>query len=186
MCDYDRSRSTETLNLLSLFSYYCPPYSFSLFVCLFGVYRPTQEFYSYGEVTIAGEGLKILTYAWHSWPLSSEASLACHTHCDNGHPFIMVISEDPWHSHLLPSYWQLSCHYLFLRLRSVATGDRTPTSRTRGERSNSTPPRRYIVCLNQPIHQKLIRWCLRKISFSFWDILLKLNLDINRQIWNVF
>ena len=39
----------------------------------------------------------------------------------------MVISEDPWHSHLLPSIWQSSCHYLFLRLRSVATGDRTPT-----------------------------------------------------------
>ena len=36
-----------------------------------------------------------LTYAGHSWPLSSEGSLACHTFCDKGHPFIMVISEDP-------------------------------------------------------------------------------------------
>ena len=26
----------------------------------------------------------------------------------NGHP------EDPWHSYLLPSVWQWSCHYLFL------------------------------------------------------------------------
>ena len=29
--------------------------------------------------------------------------LQCHTYCDTRHPFIMVISEDPWHSHLLPS-----------------------------------------------------------------------------------
>ena len=58
--------------------------------------------------------------------LSSEGSLAYHTYCDTGHPFIMVISEDPWHSHLLPSVWQWSCHYLFLRLRSVASGIRTP------------------------------------------------------------
>ena len=33
--------------------------------------------------------------------LSSEGSLACYTYCDTGHPFIMVISEDPWHRHLL-------------------------------------------------------------------------------------
>ena len=42
------------------------------------------------------------------------------------HPLIMVISEDPWHSHLLPSVWQWSCHYLFLRRRSVAARIRTP------------------------------------------------------------
>ena len=29
--------------------------------------------------------------------------LPCHTYCDTGHPFIMVISVDLWHSHLLPS-----------------------------------------------------------------------------------
>ena len=56
-----------------------------------------------------------LTYTWHSWPLSSEGSLACHIYCDKGGPFIMVISEDSWHSHLLPSVWQWSCHNLFLR-----------------------------------------------------------------------
>ena len=54
-----------------------------------------------GDVTVAVEGLQILTCALHSWPLSSEASLACHTFCDTGHPFIMVISKDPCHSHLL-------------------------------------------------------------------------------------
>ena len=55
-------------------------------------------FHTYWDVIIAGEGLKMLTYAQHSWPLRSESSLACHNYCDKGHPFIMVISED-----LLPS-----------------------------------------------------------------------------------
>ena len=63
----------------------------------------SRIFHSYGDVTIAGEGLQILIYARHSWPLSSEGSLACHIYCDTGHLFIIVISEDPRHSYLLPS-----------------------------------------------------------------------------------
>ena len=65
-------------------------------ICLF-VWSSSSHsriFHSYGDVTITGEGLQILTSAWHSWPLSSEVSLACHTYCDMGHKFIMVISED--------------------------------------------------------------------------------------------
>ena len=31
----------------------------------------------------------------------------------HGHPFKIVIFEDLWHLHLLPSVWQWSCHYLF-------------------------------------------------------------------------
>ena len=111
---------------------------------IFGIYRPTWAFRTYGEVTIAGEGLHILTYARHSWLLRNEGSLAYHTYCDTGHPFIMIISEDPWHFTLL-SVWQGSCHYLFFRLRSVATGDRAPISRTRRERSTSTPTRRFRI-----------------------------------------
>ena len=90
------------------------------FVCLFvcmGLISHPRIYHSYGDVTITGEGLQILTYARHSWPLSGEGSLACHTYCATGHPFVMVISEDPWHSHLLPSVWQWSCHYLFSRDR---------------------------------------------------------------------
>ena len=43
------------------------------------------------------KGWLILTFARHSciWPLSSEGLLVCHTYCDTGHPFIMVISVDP-------------------------------------------------------------------------------------------
>ena len=38
---------------------------------------------------------KFQRYALHSWPFCSEGSLACHTYCDTGHPFKMVIYEDP-------------------------------------------------------------------------------------------
>ena len=65
-------------------------------------FRPTRGF----------EGLQILTYPRHAWPLSSKGSFACHTCCDTDQSFIMVISEDPWYAHLLPSVWQWSCHYL--------------------------------------------------------------------------
>ena len=56
------------------------------FVCLeFSV--PLEIFFhSYGDVTITGEGLQILTYTRHLWPLWSESSLACQTYCDT-HPF---------------------------------------------------------------------------------------------------
>ena len=79
--------------------------------CLFvySFFPNSRIFHSFGDVTITGEGLQYLTYARHSWPLSSEGSLACHTYCDTWHPFIMIISEDPLHSHLMPSVWQWSC-----------------------------------------------------------------------------
>ena len=95
-------------------------------VCLFDLDLSSHSriFHWYGDATNSGEGLQILTYAQHSWPLSSEGSLTYHTYCDTGLPFIMVISEDPWHLHLLPSVWQWSYHYQFFRLRSVASGDR--------------------------------------------------------------
>ena len=67
-------------------------------------FKETKMFiHWYGDVTISGEGLQILTFTRYSWPLNSEGSLACHTYCDTGHPFKLVISEDLWHLHLLPS-----------------------------------------------------------------------------------
>ena len=71
-------------------------------VCLFwGFTSISRIFHSNGNVTITGEGLQILTYARHSWLCICEGSLTWHAYCDMG--FIMNISEDPWHSHLLPS-----------------------------------------------------------------------------------
>ena len=75
----------------------------------------SRIFHSYGDVTITCKD-QILTFTRHSWPLHSEGSLAFCTFWDTGHPFIMVISEDSWHSHFLLSVKQWSCHYLFLRL----------------------------------------------------------------------
>ena len=80
-----------------------------MFVCLLGflffMFSFVQEFsshsrifHSYGDVTIKGEGLQIWTYARHSWPLSREDSLTCHTDCDTEHPFTMVISRELWHT----------------------------------------------------------------------------------------
>ena len=112
-----------------------------IWICLlvWSLSSHTRIFHSYGNVTIAGEVLKILTYARHSWPLSSEGSLACHTHCDTWS------SPRTRDTHLMPSVWQWSCHYLSLRLRSVATRDQTRISPMPGERSTSTPRRRYVI-----------------------------------------
>ena len=80
-------------------------------------------------ISITHEELQIFTYTWHLWSLNSESSLACHYHCDTGH------------SHLMPSVWQWSCHYLLLWLRFIAAGIRTPNL-PRGERSNRLRHRR--------------------------------------------
>ena len=56
-----------------------------LSVCLFVFWSPTREFFTNMET---GEGLQILTYALHSWPLSSEGPLTCHTYCDTGPPSV--------------------------------------------------------------------------------------------------
>ena len=95
------------------------------FVCLFvwSFSSHSRIFHSLRDVTNAGEGLQILTFARHLWPLSNESSLAYLMW--HGDSFIMAISEKPWHSHLMPSVWQWSCHYLFSRLRSFAAGIRT-------------------------------------------------------------
>ena len=91
----------------------------NILVCLFGSFSShSQVFHSYGDLIITVEGLQIFSYTRHSWQLSSEGSLACHTYCDTGHPFIKVISDDPCH-------WQWSCLYLFLRHESLVAGIRT-------------------------------------------------------------
>ena len=76
------------------------------FVCL-EFSSHSRIFHSFRDVTIAGEGLQILTYARHSWPLSTKDSLGWHIYCDTRHLFIMVISEDPWNSYILLSDYQL-------------------------------------------------------------------------------
>ena len=53
-------------------------------LCVWSSSSHSRILHSYGDVTITGEGLQILTNARHSKPLSSEGSLACHCYCDTG------------------------------------------------------------------------------------------------------
>ena len=121
---------------------------FCLFVCLLS---HSRIFHSYGVVTVAGEELRILTYARQ---LSSEGSLACHTYCDKGHPFIMVISEDPWHSHLLPSVSSGAVTTCFCDLSRL--GLEHSTFRLRNQRSY--PPRLML----------LMKQYFSLMYFDFW------------------
>ena len=103
---------------------------FLFFVLFFGgISSHLRIFHSFGDVTITGEGLQILTYARHLWPLSSEDSLACQTYCDTGYLFITLTP--------IADVKQWSCHYLGL------SRIRTANLPLGGERSN--PPPRWIV-----------------------------------------
>ena len=84
----------------------------SISFCLFlWSFCPIRELFTHMETSLLTvNGCKF-------WPMlgthghwSVRFFLACNTYCDTGLLFIMVISEDPWHSHLLPSVWQWSCH----------------------------------------------------------------------------
>ena len=111
----DPLEHTGTLSLGTCYGqneYFFRFMTMALFACFFfRVFVQLRIFHSYGDASITGEGLQIiigeglqiLTFTRHSWPLNSESCLACHTYCDTGHSFIMVISEDLQHSHLLPS-----------------------------------------------------------------------------------
>ena len=77
----------------------------------------------------------ILACARHVWQLSSEGSLACHTYCGKGHPFIMVISDDPWHSHLMPSILAMELS-LSVLTTWVCRGWDSNAPTWQGERSN--------------------------------------------------
>ena len=108
-----------------------------LFVCLHGDFPPTWEFFT--NIEMSSLSVKCCTFwlmlgIYGHWALSSDCFLVCHTYCVTAHgPFIIVISDDSWHSHLLPSIWQWSWHYLFKRLRSVAAGIWTPNLPLAGE-----------------------------------------------------
>ena len=88
------------------------------FFLFWGFSFRSRIFHSYGDVT--GEGLQMLTYARHSWPLSSEGYLACRNLLWHGASVIIVISEDPWQTHIaerlavelsLPAFYDLGCGF---------------------------------------------------------------------------
>ena len=94
-----------------------------MFVCLFGVYVPLSLIRRRHHYRLKAENFELCSFGHWAVRILRRAT---RTYFDSGHPFIMVITEDPWH--LLPSVWQWSWNYLFLhvRLRSVTTGIRTP------------------------------------------------------------
>ena len=57
---------------------------------------PLKNFHLCGDITITGEGLQILTYTWHSWPIEQWGFLSLlYMYINTEHPCIMVIFEDP-------------------------------------------------------------------------------------------
>ena len=75
------------------------------------------------------------------WGFFSVPHLLCHRH-----PAIMVISKDPWHSHLhvLPSVWQWSCHYLSLDWGPSRLGFEHPITLVRTDVSEN------CKCMSRP------------------------------------
>ena len=119
-----------------------------LFVYL-RVFIPLENFFTHMETSaIPMKGLQILTYARHSWPYHNEGTLACHTCCDIGPPFIIVISEDPSSpkTHKMHTYCRAfssgavaTCFYDLCLSR---LGFEHPTFRMRNELSNRQRRRR--------------------------------------------
>ena len=69
-------------------------YVLDLFGCLFGVYRSTREFFTHimtSPLPVKGCQFGPIPMLGTHGPTSGKGSLACHTDCDIGHPFLMVI-----------------------------------------------------------------------------------------------
>ena len=113
--------------------------TFDFFLFVWGLSSHSKSFHSYGDVIITGEGLQVFDLCSALMVMSSKDSLACHTYSDEGYTFIMVNSEDPWHSNILPIVWHWSWQCLLLRNKSVSAGIRTPNLPHAG-------PTNYNIC----------------------------------------
>ena len=70
-----------------------------------------------------------MTGARYSWQLGSEGSLASLTYCEKGHPFIIVMSEDPIQSNLCQSFSSVTVTNYFYDLGLSRLGFQHPTFR---------------------------------------------------------
>ena len=94
------------------------------------------------------------------WPM-----IGTHGHWEvRSFPFIMVISEDLWRSHLWPSEKQWSYKYLFLRLRFVAAGIRTPNISLAGPTSVNKPLFAMYVSAWLHLEKTHHLWSARRLS----------------------
>ena len=82
------------------------PWQYICFVCLFGVFRPTWESFTHIKTSTlqrraANFDLDSALMAIEQWGFFNVPHPLCHR------PSVFkVISEDPWHSHLMSSIWQ--------------------------------------------------------------------------------
>ena len=108
----------------SLLDTYCLEGSIAYHTCIVCLFVRGFSFHSrivhpYGDVIITGKLLPNFIY------------------CDTEHPFIMLISEDVWHSHLLPNVWKWSSPTCFYDLGLSRLGFEHQTFRMGGgEHSN--------------------------------------------------
>ena len=106
-----------------------------MFGCLFGFLVPY-----YGDVTIIGEGLQILTYARHSLPLSSEGYLVWH----EAAVYILYLRGPVTLASIAERLAVELSLYLFYDLGLSWLGFEHLTFRLRGVRSNPLRHRRGI------------------------------------------
>ena len=119
-------------------------------LCVWGLSSHSRIFHSYGDVTIAGdprEGLQNLTLLGiHGHSAVIEGSLACHICCDTMHQFIVVISEDLWHTYCraFSSGAVTTCFY---DLGLSRLGFEHTTFSSRGQHSSTLCHRRGLTAI---------------------------------------
>ena len=98
------------------YKHYINDLLFGCLIYLFGVFRPTREFFPHLETSpFPLKCFKLWTLLGTYGPCAVGFFSVPHQ-LWHGNPFIMVIYDDASHSHLLPSVWQERYHYLFYRL----------------------------------------------------------------------
>ena len=147
------------------------------------------------------QGLQFLTNTQYSWPLSIEGFLMCHTYCDTGHPFIMVILEDLWHSHLCcPAFGNGAVNTCLTSKVGRGLNSRSQPSVCEANALSDTPPPRFslemllvqhtyfIVFFNHVQKIKGIQKYVAKVFFIVSDyqvVLQNLDEEGRRQMWTI-
>ena len=113
---------------------------------VWGFSSHSRNFHSFGDVTVTDEG-----------PHSRSVLMAIKQRGVLSVPYLLWDGPNLYNGNLQGSAtlkpWQWSCHYLFIRRRSVPTGDRTKISRLRRQTDAipniySTQTRgRYLECV---------------------------------------
>lgn len=135
--------NSENWQIISALSLCCCLYTFDIWSNI--LLQAIQEFcpfvHRYVQHIDTGQyKYKVsLGYLWQEFPWSKDIPelLACHTYSNTRHPFIMVLSKNHGHSHLLTGVRQWSCHYLFIfDLSLLQLGFKHSIFCMRGERFN--------------------------------------------------